>query len=1297
MDRPSVSRVSVTSLSQYVRLENCERFLRFRLRPEEARALLDRWSLTIQPLTPLLRDEGAAFEREVETQIAARGEPVLNLQDKKLEATRQALREAHKPTILLQPEVEGILGRRLFHGRADVLRVSRNKEGALDILVADIKASRHERTEHRLQIAVYAHAVRAMAQAEGLSVGRLAGTVMHIQPGGELPPLDLDAPSFELETYFHLLEHLAAAPEGVIERVASLPFDQVPYHLGYKCDGCLYNALCMFDSAERLDLALVPEITAVEKRVLRGAGITRLPELANLMQLPNRERQEKELRVTPGQEGLYARLVNEWPVGPNLPLLVQRARRALARQDRSVESSSILYGRYSTLPSDEDHPTLVKVFFDAQHDYIQDRVYLISAILRGPQGEREIVRAAPAPPTEESERDLLVGWVREVLQAITEVAGKPEAALHLYCYNRYDQQVLLQALKRHLSQVAALPAVFDLLTQTPALDQTIISFLADELRERRNLGLVCSPLHDAARTLGFNWADGQFEFYSLFRARLFDNRRDVLRAPGGSLVPAGREIPKDDPRRITIEAASRFNSQIPLEYAYGAWGALPRDFEEDALLAPFRSVTPEALQAFALHRARALAHIESRFKVKARGMDKPALHLPSLAQGAVEPNLERSLHEFLFMEHHAALQAKLLGYHLPIERRAQTGLALLLRYDGAQSGGSAYRFAIDFSAMGLDPVLAMNAFRLREGDWVVVNPADPPPAPGQIKNGRLATLRGVGPDWVALDFKEMSGRTRFRYFHNVKLAPQPGKRYTLDEMADDLNADKELEALQHTDDNVLYRALLAPPSLRSVPADVRRDFDRLADLVNTLERSDALTGPQRSVVVERLSEPMFLVQGPPGTGKSHTLAWAVLARMAVSLAEGRPFRVAVACKTHNAVQIVLAAISNKWHKLRQFPTPLTRGLVRLKIYKLGGDNNIEPPAGIKPLDYYAQRGELEPILQQPALIVGGTPGGLYSLARYRAAGGRSVDWRLKPFDLVVIDEASQMSLPEGILASAFLKPEGTEIVVGDHRQMPPIIAHAWEDEPRRMAGAHRPYLSLFEALRERGLPWVGLDESFRLHASIAEFLRRNIYSRDDIPFFSRRHAVLTPPPSADPFVCAALDPQYPVVVIEHGEHASQQYNRTEIELVAPLIEACARGLSLDGRDGIGVVVPHRAQRALLRERFPDLAIADSIDTVERFQGGERDVIIVSATASDPDYVLAEAEFLLNLNRLNVALSRPRKKLIVVASQSVLHLLTSDLGVFENALLWKRLYEWTTEALWEGDRAGHSVRVRGRKA
>ena len=75
---------------------------------------------------------------------------------------------------------------------------------------------------------------------------------------------------------------------------------------------------------------------------------------------------------------------------------------------------------------------------------------------------------------------------------------------------------------------------------------------------------------------------------------------------------------------------------------------------------------------------------------------------------------------------------------------------------------------------------------------------------------------------------------------------------------------------------------------------------------------------------------------------------------------------------------------------------------------------------------------------------------------------------MKPFDLLVIDEASQMSVPEGVLAAGFLQEAGDILVVGDHRQMPPIVAHAWKEEELRSAVENRPFLSLFEFLRDHG-------------------------------------------------------------------------------------------------------------------------------------------------------------------------------------------------------------------------------------
>ena len=70
------------------------------------------------------------------------------------------------------------------------------------------------------------------------------------------------------------------------------------------------------------------------------------------------------------------------------------------------------------------------------------------------------------------------------------------------------------------------------------------------------------------------------------------------------------------------------------------------------------------------------------------------------------------------------------------------------------------------------------------------------------------------------------------------------------------------------------------------------------------------------------------------------------------------------------------------------------------------------------------------------------------------------------------------------------------------------------------------------------------------------------------------------------------------------------------------------------------------------------------------QGGEADFIIISSTVSDPDYVRIESDFLLNLNRVNVAISRMKKKLVIIASQSIFEFLPQDAKDYDKALLWK---------------------------
>ena len=623
--------INPTSLAQYIRFENCDRFLRFRINPDDERKMLNKWGLTIQPLTPLLQEAGAEFEINVGKQIASAGEQVIDMNELPVEETIKILRSAQKPTIILQPSVKAMLGNSVCSGRADAIRIEPDRKGGVRILIADIKATRQERMEHRLQVAVYANLIRQMAELNGIKVSDINGAILTMHDDGGIPSLNPDTPTFDLDTYLTILDRLAVIPDCKVDQILKIPFGQVFYHLSYKCDGCLYNAICMYDSAERMDIALTPAISAVEKRVLNEVGIHTLPELANLMFYPGNGSYQMEPN-TQFQEKLDV-VRNRWPVAPNLPFLVQRAKAALKIFDKSVENRPYLLGSgFGTLPSDDEHPGLIKIFFDAQQDYLKSRVYLLSGLIVGPAGKREIVKISLAPPTDEAEGDLLRDWILGILSAVRQVANSDQAPIHLYCYNRYDQKVLLESLKRHLDDISTIPAFFDLLTQSPALSQSVISFLYDELQERSNLGLVCLPLHDVARRLGFDWKDEKYEYFSLFRARMFDNRRTVLREPNGSLSHLDQSISPDDPRRVTIEAASRFNSQIPLEYAYAAWGKLPDSKEDSKTLEPFKAVNIAAITSFASMRVKALAHIEKWFKVKARFIDKPLMPNPNASK-----------------------------------------------------------------------------------------------------------------------------------------------------------------------------------------------------------------------------------------------------------------------------------------------------------------------------------------------------------------------------------------------------------------------------------------------------------------------------------------------------------------------------------------------------------------------------------------------------------------------------------------------------------------------------------------
>ena len=195
------------------------------------------------------------------------------------------------------------------------------------------------------------------------------------------------------------------------------PFAAIPFHLTYKCDGCLYNEFCMKRSAETDDLSLLPHLTEQDKRALQRNGIATTADLAALKDLRREghvsvdgEIQERtELVPAPGKSALTRRLAATWPVGQRLDELIHRARRYRRWKKDAIDALTYIPSKgYGSLPYCDatQNPNLIRIYLDAQHDYLLDRIYLLGALVVASEGGVETpgTAAQHRPPQRRSAR-----------------------------------------------------------------------------------------------------------------------------------------------------------------------------------------------------------------------------------------------------------------------------------------------------------------------------------------------------------------------------------------------------------------------------------------------------------------------------------------------------------------------------------------------------------------------------------------------------------------------------------------------------------------------------------------------------------------------------------------------------------------------------------------------------------------------------------------------------------------------------------------------------------------------------
>ncbi len=400
---------------------------------------------------------------------------------------------------------------------------------------------------------------------------------------------------------------------------------------------------------------------------------------------------------------------------------------------------------------------------------------------------------------------------------------------------------------------------------------------------------------------------------------------------------------------------------------------------------------------------------------------------------------------------------------------------------------------------------------------------------------------------------------------------------------------------------------------------------------------------QRETVARALAaQDLLLIQGPPGTGKTSVVA--EIAARAVARGE----RVLVAAFTNQAVDNVLLRLSalgmrdfvRLGHELSVAPE-LHPYRLAARAHAWMAEHQTEAPVAQDAMDTHQA---LDPAAMRAALraapLVAATTA-TWSAERYDGVG--------EPlhFDLAVVDEASQLTTPALLGALRFAR---RLVLVGDAHQLPPLVM----SEEAGRQGLKR---SLFESLLERWgeVASVTLRQQYRMHPAICGFPSVEFYGGQLVAAGDARTRTLNTVFPQNQQIGLILAPERPIVFVDvpprtGGEEEVGKVSKAQARVVRALVLALLRaGVA---PDQIGAIAPYRAQVAAIRQQLATLPGTNvTVDTVDRFQGGERDVILFSfgghvATQSYGRGI----EFLADPNRLNVALTRARSKLVLIGDR-----------------------------------------------
>jgi len=757
-------------------------------------------------------------------------------------------------------------------------------------------------------------------------------------------------------------------------------------------------------------------------------------------------------------------------------------------------------------------------------------------------------------------------------------------------------------------------------------------------------------------------------------------------------------------------------------------------------------ITPSLFKLLSSRLAHALHHVERSISYRSTDIEKETVDFNEIP--SAEPStgtFAEACREYLDLESQQQRDDAYDVYMEPVDKRIIDGESVPIRVTNIlQDEGYMFRAEGEllFDEFGFDnPVQIAGASRIGGSDETtggtrcvatpLVQTEDgfktDVSGPNEIARSVKVSVEDYDPKnkRIVIDGYRLSSKLEFEYVlprpnwtleEGDEYRPYigPNEMFVLDPNPDNTMAEKSIKALRHADSNPVYQDIQTIRNSNIDFEDTSFTEDGVKEYIDWAK--DALefkpNKSQQKFITE--TSRYSLLQGPPGTGKtSGATAHSLLARAYDGQQRDERITGLITGLSNKSVDEVLSDVVET---LDRFDSEFGEHcLENTRIIRLAYNEPQNSPDHVEYLNY--QKDEDIDLLRNLIMPVGqphqqtltgaqstgiehvfvfATPGRVDGLIKNlfpTTSAEEGYETAYNFFDVLAIDEASMMPMYQLFMTSAFIKDDAQVMIAGDQRQLLPVQQYEWMDESRTSITHHMPYLSVLDYFRylrgddvdgvhedapsspNANIPIARLNETFRCHETVTDFLRLTVYEQDGIEYVSNQTETMSETDIDVEGLKTALEADSPLTLIVHSDRKSRQVNPIEGTMLSALTDAVPES------ESIGIVTPHNAQKGKLN------VICDHgvVDTVERFQGGEKDVMFLSTTVSDPSHLSDEEEFILSQNRLNVALSRMKKKLVVLAPESIFELVPDDVEVYDQARIWKALYavsaadsdpEWT---------------------